>query len=329
MRYAMRLAGVAFWLLILNLPCGAADDAAPDHFETKQISLSQYTQELARIDAELKMLPEHPELADALRSSIPDGWELQAESRTFVIDNQDLRRKLRQYARNRARRGEILPELEFRLEGELEDAKNYDHPADLNARTKLERILQGREYRQVSKSQSPLERFKEALLVWFIRQLRKLFQAAVAHPRVSQVLLWSIIGFVISGFAAWLYFLLRRTQRDEYSYPRDGDELMPSSKHWQQWLREAREAAERGEWREAIHLGYWSGISYLESSGAWKPDRARTPREYLRLLPDVSDRRLPLDALTRRFELTWYASETASSADFDFAVAQLEKLGCR
>src|SRR5215813_1562922 len=327
MRYAAL--GVAFLLLSLNLFCGAADDAAPDDSDIKQVSLAEYTQELARIDVELKRLPEHPEGAASLRSSIPEEWELKTQSNTFEIDNDDLREKLQRYSNSAARRGQILPELEFSVEGRLEDAKNYDHPADASARSKLENILHGREYRGVSKSQSPLEKFKDALLDWFIRQLRKLFQAAVAHPRVSQVLLWSIIGFVTLGFATWLYFLLRRTAREEYSYPRDGGEFIPSSKHWQQWIREARAEAERGDWREAIHLGYWGGISYLESSGAWKPDRARTPREYLRMLPDVSDRRTPLDALTRRFELTWYASQPASSTDFDFALLQLEKLGCR
>src|SRR5215470_12890381 len=209
MRYAAL--GVAFLLLSLSLPCGAADDAAPDDSDIKQVSLSEYTEELARIDVELKMLPEHPEHAASLRSSIPEEWELKTQSSMFEIDNDDLREKLQRYSNSAARRGEILPELEFRIEGRLEDAKGYNHPADANARSQLENILQGREYRGVSKSQSPLERFKDALLGWFIRLLRKLFLAAAAHPRVSQVLLWSIIGLITLGFATWLYFLLRHT----------------------------------------------------------------------------------------------------------------------
>ena len=327
MRYAAL--GVAFALLGFNLPHGAAQDAAPNDSETRQISLAEYKRELARIDAELTSLPEHPENASSLRLSIPEEWELKTQSSTFEIDNENLREKLQQYSSSVARRGEILPELEFTVQGRLEDAKNFDRPAVASARSKLEGILQGREYRSVSKSQSPLEKFKDALLGWFIRQLRKLFRAAAAHPRASQIFLWSIIGLVILGFVTWLYFLLRRTARDEYSYPREGGEFIPSSKHWQEWMREARAAAELGNWREAIHLGYWGGISYLESSGMWKPDRARTPREYLRMVPDVSERRVPLNALTQRFELTWYAGQAASSTDFDFALAQLEKLGCR
>src|SRR5690348_8395232 len=117
MRYATRLAGVALSLLTLSLPYGAADDAAPDDSETKPVSLAQYTQELQRIDAQLKMLPEYPERAGSLRSSIPDEWELKAQSGTFEIDNEDLREKLQQYDSNAAKRGEILPELEFTVEG--------------------------------------------------------------------------------------------------------------------------------------------------------------------------------------------------------------------
>ena len=61
-----------------------------------------------------------------------------------------------------------------------------------------------------------------------------------------------------------------------------------------------------GEWRDAIHLAYWAGISFLERQGFWKPDRARTPREYLRLSLR-SEYRETLRALTQIFELAWYA----------------------
>ena len=324
-----RLAGVALSLLTFCFPCGAADRAAPDASKTKPITLAQYQQELARIDRQLKLLVNHPERVAELHASIPDKWEIQTNSGTFNIENDDLRFRLARFSSNRGKRGEILPQLEFKVEAALEDAKNFERAADASARSKLEAILQGREYRNVVRTQSPLQKFKDAVLAWIIRQLIKFFRAAAAHPRVSQLLLWSVIGLVTLGFAVWIYFLLRRTVRDEYSYPRDAGELVPSSKHWQQWLCEARAAADRGDWREAIHLGYWSGISYLESSGTWKPDRARTPREYLRMLPDVSERREPLEALTRRFERTWYASEAASPADFDFALSQLAKIGCR
>lgn len=329
MRRSIRLVGVALTCLVVSLRCGAVGLAAGQDLEASQLTLAQYQQELNRIDRRLKALVEHPEGAQPLRASIPDEWRIQTSSGRFDIENDDLQDKLGQYADSPGKRGEILPELEFRVEGQLEEATRFEQPADASAESKLKSILRGNEYRNVAKTQSPLEKLKDLVLGWLIRLFSKLFRAGAAHPRVSKILLWSIIGLITLGFVVWLYFLLRRTTRDEYQYPQNDGALVPSYKPWQQWLGEARACADRGDWREAIHLAYWSGISYLESSGAWKPDRARTPREYLRLLPDLSARREPLQALTGRFELTWYARQDASPADFDFTLAQLQKIGCQ
>jgi hypothetical protein len=87
--------------------------------------------------------------------------------------------------------------------------------------------------------------------------------------------------------------------------------------------------AQQQDWRNAIHLAYWAGISFLESGGAWKPNRARTPREYLRLMGSRKPEYPSLAALTRKFELVWYGDRAASSLDFQETLGQLEKLGCR
>jgi hypothetical protein len=104
--------------------------------------------------------------------------------------------------------------------------------------------------------------------------------------------------------------------------------LPVSAKEWVVWLAEARAAAAKGEWRDAIHLAYWAGISFLERQGMWKPDKARTPREYLRLL-GTNEYRETLNALTRIFELAWYANRGASERSFSETLQELEKLGCR
>src|SRR5438270_1700967 len=109
MRYGTRLTGVALCFLTFILPSGAADNnAAPYDSEATQISLAQYKQELARIDAQLKVLVEHPEAAGSLHSSIPEEWELQTQSGSFEIDNGDLLNKLEQFSRDATRRGEVL-----------------------------------------------------------------------------------------------------------------------------------------------------------------------------------------------------------------------------
>jgi hypothetical protein len=93
-------------------------------------------------------------------------------------------------------------------------------------------------------------------------------------------------------------------------------------------MAEARAAADRGNWREAIHLAYWCGVSFLEAQGMWRPDYARTPREYLRLLPSSSQHHPPLAALTRSFEVVWYGTQEADADSYSQTLAHLEKLGC-
>ena len=70
-------------------------------------------------------------------------------------------------------------------------------------------------------------------------------------------------------------------------------------------------------------------ISSLESGGAWKPNRARTPREYLRLMGSRNPHHSPLKVLTRKFEFVWYGEHEAAEADYRETLAQLEQLGCR
>jgi hypothetical protein len=69
-------------------------------------------------------------------------------------------------------------------------------------------------------------------------------------------------------------------------------------------------------------------VAFLEAKGAWRPDRARTPREYLRLLPASSDDGATLAAITRRFELVWYGNASADAEAFAESVANLKKMGC-
>jgi hypothetical protein len=138
-----------------------------------------------------------------------------------------------------------------------------------------------------------------------------------------------VYGLLGAAGLALLYLVYRSIFRNpefEEVVPRD---LAVSAKEWTIWLSEARAAAARGDWRDAIHLAYWAGISFLEREGFWKPDRARTPREYLRLISPQKEQRETLTALTRIFELAWYAKRETSEQTFIQTLAELEKLGCR
>ncbi len=86
----------------------------------------------------------------------------------------------------------------------------------------------------------------------------------------------------------------------------------------------------------AIHCAYWAGIARLQDLGALAPDRAKTPREYLRaltksklILPEtIATRHQALSLLTSRLEKIWYGYQIATEADFRDSLTQLETLGC-
>jgi len=94
-------------------------------------------------------------------------------------------------------------------------------------------------------------------------------------------------------------------------------------------MEEARAAAEGNLWRDSVRLSYRAGISFLEARGAWSPNCARTPREYLRLLSASSEYHGPLSSLTRRFETIWYGGAEAGPDSYAEVLAHLGGLGCR
>jgi len=169
-----------------------------------------------------------------------------------------------------------------------------------------------------------LDRFK----AWLLRNLLRFLGGAirkVAVPTVGKLFVYGLMALAILALGYLVYRNIVWGNDFEAVTPND----MPvSAKEWAVWLSEARAMAGQGRWRDAIHLAYWAGISFLERQGTWKPDRARTPREYLRLLSSASEHRETLTNLTRIFELAWYAKRDASERTFSDALQQLEKLGC-
>lgn len=315
--------------MLFSLPMFCAQAAKTTSAVEHPLTLSEYRQQLQHVQQSLNSLGNDSLRAGDLRQSLPDHWRIQTEQHSFDISNRHLQTQLQRFQTHSEDRARLLGTMQQAISGELAESIAFDQPIDTSAGPKLDAILQQKEFRNLSRNQSPLERWKDRLLGWLVRFLSGIFRNATKHPEVSQILMWALIGLIIVALAIWIKVLVTRAPPDEYPFPISEHPLAPSHKRWQQWLDEARSAADSGNWREAVHLNYWAAISYLESSGAWRPDRARTPREYLRLLSDVSARREPLSDLTRRFELIWYAQHHATRDDFDRTLAQLERIGCR
>jgi hypothetical protein len=214
-----------------------------------------------------------------------------------------------------------LAELEQQL-------AEYAAPPDAaGARSGLQTILNRREFSNV-RGQPWTERLREEVMRWVVRLLEKIAPRLVSVPGLGRivVLITVVIAVLLLGW--WISRLISRAPRQD-AFFLQSDGRFPSAKSWRTWLSEANAAAAAGQWRDAIHLCYWAAISNLESAGEWRPDRARTPREYLALLSPQSNHQAPLQEMTKRFELAWYAQSPVSEEEFRMILATAERMGCR
>jgi len=199
-------------------------------------------------------------------------------------------------------------------------------------RRALNSILAQKAYKGVSEV-SAASRFRE----WFYSELDK-FLATLAHFGArSPWIVWTLRVLLLLGIGAgmvWVFVRIERGSRvklvPDSIAPASGE---PSAREWQLWLKDAQAMATNARWRDAIHFLYWAAIARLESNAGsrrpWPADRARTPREYLGLMPGADLRKPALAALTRNFERTWYGGRAADSGDFNAAMELAGTLGVK
>jgi len=206
-------------------------------------------------------------------------------------------------------------------------------PGISSQRQALTVILAAREYRSATIGPTLRDRILEKVARWLNRAINKLVDVGSKSKWIG---ISAEVGFVIVLCVGLVWFLIRLDKQGRFGSALlngAGGAGAPSERDWQLWLKDAREAAAQGAWREAIHFTYWASISRMESSGMWSADRARTPREYLALLSDEnsqrSERKDRLIALTRSFERTWYGGRPAVEADFQRAEQLAAALGVK
>ena len=292
------------------------------------LSIADYRQQLQQYGARLEQIKTHPEQAQKLEAEIPDHVSVKAVSSDYSLSYEWLKSGLKQLNQSNAdARSAALARLQQRLKNLDEEAQGYEtQQKELQeSRSRIQQILTRHEFR---KSHSP-----GFLEIWWQKVKRWLSDFFDRHPiygrKGTDILHIAVYVAVAVAFVLFLVWIKRRLARPTDEAGREIVPFAPSAKAWRTWLAEARDCAQRGGWRDAIHLAYWAGISFLEEQGAWRPDRARTPREYLRMLGSRKPQYPMLSALTRKFEVTWYGNHDANAADFQETLGQLEKLGCR
>lgn len=315
-----RVPATLIFLAIVVSPLLAGD--APS--SAKKISLEQFNVELQKLEVGVEAIQQANQVA-ALQKSIPDKYIVETKDGALTVENSELKRAVGGLFVEKNRdslRRRLVAELRSMQAGITDFTVQEDRAP---AHEKLTKILAAPEFDEV-RGPTLFEVWREKILSAISRWWDKLMNKLPGQSGGHEELAWILITIAACVLAIWLK---RLYERREPEMPREIIPFAPSGKHWRTWLQEAQEKAAQAQWRDAVHLAYWAGISHLEASGAWTPDNARTPREYLRLIHASNPSRGELAMLTRSFERIWYGSESAGDREFSESLQHLERLGCR
>ena len=224
------------------------------------------------------------------------------------------------------RRAELLPHAAQRL---AEQQAEMDVPPVAPLLTEHETaaraaVLARREFR-TTEDYSLTER----LAAWFSRMMGKLFGGVSSLSRMAPWLgtavQWGALLLAATLLLLWIYRALDR-QRVALGRLSGNAEHSAAQAESRAWAELARQHADRGEWRDAVHALYWASIVALEDRRTLRRNGTRTPREALRLIDPASQLREPLRAQTGEFERIWYGLQQASADDYDSALTHYRAL---
>jgi hypothetical protein len=291
----------------------------------KTYDVGSLDRELARLGDALQNKPTASQVAET-NKSLPSSWTIRTPERTYAISTRPFKAQL-----NPASARDAAAWLAH-LREEIKSSQANGVPGSTTARSDLDKILSEPEF-GAGRAPGALEFFRQRFWAWIGRMLQKFFGGMARHPIGAEILFWALlVGSVVFLALSTFRFLTPRDTTDEWK----AEPSVVAARTWQEWVRSARHAANRGDFREAVHSAYWAGIARLEDLGVLPRDRAKTPREYLRLVCESNSGEAnvshigkePLSILTTRLERSWYAGRDANAEDFQDSLRQLEALGC-
>ena len=316
------------FVILLGLPAPVFCQSGESRTGQVPLSVDQYVSELDHCSAVLNDSAKNPAAYSELRQTLPPQWTVQAGAQNYTVNIDWLKNALTALPPTRRADNPLLLETQRHLASLREAAIGFNEPSSQrglgNSRAQLERIMSAREFRAVQ-GPSWFDLWKARVYDWIWRQIDKLLKRIGISKSVGSVIAWVLIGAAVLLMIFWaVRAILGSASRSEI----DLRGASRPAREWRDWLREARAAAERGDYRSAIHAAYWAGAGRLEEANVLPLDRSRTPRESLRLVRRESAEYGPLAQLTRHFELVWYGYRAATETEWSDALQQLEKLGC-
>jgi hypothetical protein len=260
---------------------------------------------------------------------VPTVWVVEAGGQRFELPALWLSHAIREARRNPAtwpsRRTNILAKLNaLKIEAQSLAAARAPgrSPAELStARATLARVLARPEFKRMAQ-QSAVSRLRQRFSEWLLRMWDRLGGGRLGRRGTAIVFAWVAALLALGALSVWLIRLITRSDNTRRLTLTAPPARRRSARLW------ARDALAAADPREAARCAYRAAVSALEEEGAWRPDDTRTPREYLRLLPQQHRRQGLLADVTRRFEEIWYGARAATEEDRRSLLGRLKELGC-
>jgi Domain of unknown function (DUF4129) len=298
----------------------------PGSAPLSEFDLKAYEAQLDRCAGQISKVRRQPAELARLRKTIAPEWTVRAGQTDVSVSTNWLSTALAQLADHPKEADERARAINARLAAMREAAAQFAEspPAPNEARAHLDAILQRREFSGLH-GPTELQILEARIARRIASRLPELLARFHLGAKAGNIFGWIVIGIAFSLLCWWLW---RRLAVRAPAQKAETGQRLATSTTSPCWLEEALAAADRGDYREAVHCAYWAVIARLEDSGSLSRDRARTPRESLRQLGSHAAERAKLERLTRSFELLWYGDHPASAADWTGARAQLEDMGC-
>ncbi len=312
------LTALAGWMLLS--PSTVPAQTAP---ASAELDIPSYKTELDRCVESIKT----PEGIRRLRQSLPRTWPVRMGDKTVEVSTDWIASDLKKLADNPAKSASLSHDVSLRLAAMHKAAADVEQPLESanlgTAHTQLDKILSGREF-AAAQGPNQFDLLKARIARWISERIYRLLSRLHLGAKAGNTLAWAIVAIAFVALCFWVWKTLASADRKREPSPIAAAE----SNDPRQWAKDALAAADRGDYREAVHCAYWAAVVHLEALGVLKRDRARTPRESLRLLePHPTEQNL-LREFTRHFELIWYGYRPASVHDWSEARSHLEKMGC-
>ncbi len=211
------------------------------------------------------------------------------------------------------------------LDADLADARTPASAAAnfSAARLRANAILAENEF-VMADQQTLRERILEWVINWIDRLLTRVAAFGNRSPWIGPLIEWGLAALACALVLVWI---LRLVRRERLRLRIEADRSVElTEERVLNWMRAAEEHAARGDYRDAVHCVYWASIAALEGRRLWHPDRARTPREYLRLLDSATLAAALLRRQTVALETIWYGLRPARQSDFEQALRVHQEL---